>query len=853
MKNRRLYSILKFLFIVFILSRCAVYINDTDLAYNSKMLYAQDLSNKRILVYEYNNVKREYAGNNKYKLIMEMERPYKVEIMGNKIFNISGEDTICYSIQGIDVKKDYKGRAVGNSWVDYFTIDADSVVYDIECNFNMEMNADSVLFIKNDRIIAMSFNPKVYNEKEEKIIIDKVYKKNNKVVYKYSREDKSKSVKFDPTWSWRPTIAQEYDVMVDEANPTKNYNAADDYWFLDIGYHSAGTEERSYLLFEGLLDSLNSLGGIEIDSVVIWLERNNAEVGNLQIYVKRPTASWDPDVLTWNTQPALSTPYSDDTVACVYLDAVTVTTLTKAYYDSTYSYYGYCFLGVNQTSDNYTGYKAAEHPSAGKPKIDVWYTPSEDLGLDLSALSDSSIQCTVDTSKNGIMDSFIVMRSSDSSAIGDVFYTLVDTLDTLSINTRYSLIAGGYVNDSLTYFSFPDSMYTLAVKPESPFVQTWSAASLRIHPRPGGNLLSTKLAIYDSTWQRYIDSLGDTTATSVWQTEADWDSVVVGGRDASTQYTFGVIARNEFDSVTAISELAVCITNSTIDSVKVSAFTDSSYIAYFGNDTVYSPFQGYVIIDDSDSAAVSDTLDSFSYGIKSLVTNTSYSLNTLHRLRAARIENPGGTVYYSISDSAYTLTAKPTPPVISGTSDSTYLITFDDISGNPDSLEYAVFDSAYMVYRDTSGDTTSSVVFVADSIWNNASMKTFSPNVPVSIGIFSINSDSMLSEISSDTTWTFATVPGTTSAAVVDSTHMLLEIEPNGNPYYTYFAVEDSISGKFIDVSAGMLRSADVTVDSTWAFGMYSDWGGSSGYTVIVTPGQQYYFRAYAKDGNTNP
>ena len=181
------------------------------------------------------------------------------------------------------------------------------------------------------------------------------------------------------------------------------------------------------------------------------------------------------------------------------------------------------------------------------------------------------------------------------------------------------------------------------------------------------------------------------------------------------------------------------------------------------------------------------------------------------------------------------------------------MLQFDDVSGNPDSIEYAVFDSTYSMFRYTSGDTTSTIVFAVDTLWNNAVMKTYSPNLLISIGVFGKNHDSVYSETVSDTTWVWAAVPGSTLVSIVDSATVLLKINPNGNPDYTYFAVEDSISGKFIDVNTMSLRASGVTVDSTWAFGIFSDWGGSDGVLINVTPKTSYYFRAYSKDGNNNP
>ena len=79
-----------------------------------------------------------------------------------------------------------------------------------------------------------------------------------------------------------------------------------------------------------------------------------------------------------------------------------------------------------------------------------------------------------------------------------------------------------------------------------------------------------------------------------------------------------------------------------------------------------------------------------------------------------------------------------------------------------------------------------------------------------------------------------------------------MQIDPGNNPAYTSFAVKDSISGQFINVTTKRLQSPGVTVDSTWAFGTHAAWNGAAGDTIQVEPSTNYCFRAYAKDGNTN-
>jgi len=855
MKIKDLNLVLKFLLIISVFITCAGSILGlfylTGVVNNTKIIRAQDLLNKRVLIYEWNNIKRESVGSNRYRFTMEMSVPYKIYIKGDTLINESEYGSVKYIIVG---KENYAGRANNGNWEDIFEINADSVVYEFDTEFVFGMKNDTVVFKKDDNEVLRLGNLKVSDQDEKIINVSSVVSDENKVIYKFNRTDKSKAVVIDPTWSWQPGPNTGKDKEIREG-----LSGAQNASNIMLAYY-ASAENRGLFQFVGIKDSL---GSIEVDSAFfIGHQTSHTIEGTPSIYCRAIAESWD---ITdeWANQPSTRIPYSEDTLSSANYSVDgnnfywrwEITDIMETVFEDDSTDYGLMFFTSNLASDNKMRIYSSNYTDtvSYRPKIVIEYISKKYLSLNLVAISDSSIECTIDTSETGYVDSLVIMRSIDSSAMGDVFYTPKDTLDTLSINTMYSLIAGGYIDDTLKYYSFPDSLYTLAVIPDSPFVQSWTTTNLRIHPSKGGNPAGVKLAIYDSTLQKYLNSSGDTLSSAVWQTEAQWDTLVAIKRVPNTEYIFGVFAKNEDDSITAISDLKDCKTNSIVDTIEVYAITDSSYIIYFGGDSVYSPFEGYFAVDDSDSSTVSDTIDVFSYGIKSIFTNKPFSLNTLNRFRILRIENQADSLYYSDADSAYTLTATPTPPVISGTSDSTFLLQFDDVSGNPDTIMYAVFDSVYSMYRDTTGDTTGTIVFATDVDWDNVIIKTYTPNLLVAIGIFGKNDDSLFSAVSSDTTWTWASVPGTTMASVIDSTRLLIRINPNKNPEYTYFAVEDSISKKFIDVNTGRLRSSGVKVDSTWAFGRYSDWGGSEGFIVIVAPKTNYYFRAYSKDGNTNP
>lgn len=740
--------------------------------------------------------------------------------------------------------------------------ESDSVYrYKVISNAVFFDNGNGISFMDNGKRIFSVPSPESFDKSGKKV----------NVSYRLYREGEYYFVEFEMD------KGHEYPVVIDPRVIVEADSDIDDTYIWgrsgmeDNNYGSTYLRTGEFAGHEHILIRANDISAIsseaKIDSAFLRLYTNQSDSANtIEIELYNLRRDWIENQATWNswkTGSAWTTPGASDTANDIYGSEVIIDTLH--YLDSTYidiTDLAKKWVGKDSVHHNYgiliwktsweTGqqhFVRSTETGSGSENPAFFFYYHLNLYLNLTALSDSSIECSVDTFEVGAVDSFIIMRSIDSSAIGDVFYSVKDTLDTLSINTNYSLIAGGYVDNLLEYYSDMKSIYTLAAVPDTPFVQSWTTKSARIYPRTGENPLNTQLAVYDSTLQKYLNSSGDTVSSAVWQTQAQWDTLISANRSHNTEYTFGIFAKNGDDSITAISELKSCKTNSTIDSFEVYAVTDSSFRIYFGGDSVYSPFQGYYVIDDSDSSVVSDTIETFSYGIKSIVTNEPFTLNSLKRLRLVRIENQADSLYYTQPDSAYTLASVPSQPTITGISDSTFSLLFDDVSGNPDSIKYAVFDSAYSLYRDTTGDTTGTIVFAVDTLWNNLTMKTYTPNLLVSLGIFAKNDDSVFTEVVSDTTWTWAAVPGMTDVSVIDSTRLLIKIDTNENPDYTYFAVEDSITGKFIDINTAVLRSAGVTADSSWAFGRYADWGGENGFTMTVTPGTQYYFRAYSKDG----
>jgi hypothetical protein len=70
-------------------------------------------------------------------------------------------------------------------------------------------------------------------------------------------------------------------------------------------------------------------------------------------------------------------------------------------------------------------------------------------------------------------------------------------------------------------------------------------------------------------------------------------------------------------------------------------------------------------------------------------------------------------------------------------------------------------------------------------------------------------------------------------------------LDANGNPAGTLFAIQDSISGKYIHDLDGRPDTLRTVADWRTA----AQWGGASGDTLLVLVGKKYGVRAKAKSG----
>lgn len=95
------------------------------------------------------------------------------------------------------------------------------------------------------------------------------------------------------------------------------------------------------------------------------------------------------------------------------------------------------------------------------------------------------------------------------------------------------------------------------------------------------------------------------------------------------------------------------------------------------------------------------------------------------------------------------------------------------------------------------------------------------------------------------TEYTLANTPGMPAITFPADTLLKYVLDANGNPAGTLFAIQDSISGKYIHDLDGRPDTLRTVADWRTA----AQWGGASGDTLLVLVGKKYGVRAKAKSG----
>ena len=96
-----------------------------------------------------------------------------------------------------------------------------------------------------------------------------------------------------------------------------------------------------------------------------------------------------------------------------------------------------------------------------------------------------------------------------------------------------------------------------------------------------------------------------------------------------------------------------------------------------------------------------------------------------------------------------------------------------------------------------------------------------------------------------DSCYTDAAVPGKPTLTGLTNVLYKFVLDVSSNPAYTEFAIQDSVTGKFI----GWVQGADDTLRSAVDWRTYADWGGAAGDTLLINIGQGITIRTKARSG----
>jgi len=316
-------------------------------------------------------------GNGQYVWGKYIARPFKVLKKGNKILNISRNDTITYEIKDI---QNYSGKVVKGDWQDNFDITSDSFICEIDSSLEIENVPTKVVEIfgkkdtikkhirikKKGRLLMRMLDVKGFDIDNNIVNVDTIKVKGNKIIHKF----KSKVKTVDPTWSWQPDETDGIDAYTHYQNPNSNYNNT---------ALVAGGDYHALILFQGWKDSIaaNSI----IDSAFFYGYEDGSS-GTRQVYISRiPGESggyWTETGVTHNTLPDSASPYSADTLTAANDGSwwkFDITDIIDTIYTNDLVDSGMMFIGINPYSPaNYMKIVSSAGATASeRPKIEIYY------------------------------------------------------------------------------------------------------------------------------------------------------------------------------------------------------------------------------------------------------------------------------------------------------------------------------------------------------------------------------------------------------------------------------------------------------------------------------------------------
>ncbi len=476
--------------------------------------------------------------------------------------------------------------------------------------------------------------------------------------------------------------------------------------------------------------------------------------------------------------------------------------------------------------------------SAGQPTASNATTSTIDLVINTNGNSASTTYAIYnETSGNYI--------AANGSATASAVYQENGTWGTvtvsgLSLNTSYqfSVIArnGDGVNAATSTAS--TAVYTLVNTPGAPTVNTPSVSTLNVTLDTNSNPASATYAIYNETSGNYIDASGVATSTAVYQSNATWGTVTVSGLSKNVAYQFSALAQNSAGVSTATSTASMAVytlaakpLNPTVDNPQPTSLDVTITGSENGNSSsteyaIYSvTFDAYITaLGATSTEAVWQTTSTWgTVTVSNLSENTSYSFKIKAR-------NGAGTeTLLSDPTAAYTGVGDPDnfQAIIINTSTITFTVSSFANDDQP--------NSGYCFYQTTCAEGSG---WMGTNTWEATGLTA---NTQYSFYVKYRNGDSIESNTTTLQLYTAATPPGAPTLTADSSTSFSVEMNTNGNPADTTYALYNVTSDTYYDSNGALSATAQYYTSSTWA-GVTLGTGFS-----VNTP---YTFQAYARNGN---
>lgn len=262
--------------------------------YFSSPCYGQET-----LLYEYNNITNTALGNNQYVLAWEIARPYKIVKKNGKIYNVSRNDTISYSLN-IDLNTKYKGKSKNGSWHDELeNVDIDSIEYTIDTNYDIGVVADTVFFKKNGKVeMRMVHTGNWYDKDDKKASLLSVSKKDKTIILKFDR----KVIKTQSTeWSWQPGAAEGKSTYVRETQPDNAYQDAAT--IVNVTSAVPAIDYLGLTEFTGIEDTLQAISATKLVIISSIIEMTFAAYSNALGMFLAANQDTFSETVTWNIKP----------------------------------------------------------------------------------------------------------------------------------------------------------------------------------------------------------------------------------------------------------------------------------------------------------------------------------------------------------------------------------------------------------------------------------------------------------------------------------------------------------------------------------------------------------------------